>query len=58
MFGGKLAKEVSSAKGSIGSLKAKGHGAFPNVRLLELGLVATKKNGEFEACKIFQGCQS
>jgi hypothetical protein len=55
MFGGKLVEEVFSAKGCIGSLEAKGHGESLDVRLLELILVATKKNGEFEAHKRFQG---
>jgi hypothetical protein len=36
MFGGKLAKEVFGGKGSIGSLKVKGHGSSLDVRLLKL----------------------
>ncbi len=56
MFSGKLVEEVFSAKGSIGSLEEKGHGTSLDVRLLELTLVATKKNGEFEAHKRFRGC--
>jgi hypothetical protein len=58
VFGGKLVKEVFNANGSVGSLEAKGHGASFDVRLLELRLVATKKNGEFEAHKRFQGCHN
>jgi len=43
VFGGKLTEEVFNAKRSIGSPEARGHGASPNVRLLELGLVIKKK---------------
>jgi len=56
VFSGKLVEEVFSAKGSIGSLEEKGNGTSPDVRLLELRLVATKKNGEFEAHKRFRRC--
>jgi hypothetical protein len=58
VFGGKLVEEAFNAKGSIGSVEAKGHGTSLDVRLLELKLVATKQNGEFEAHKRFQGCHN
>jgi hypothetical protein len=55
MFGGKLAEEVFNAKGSIGSLEAKGHGSFLDVRLLELRFMVTKKMVNLKPARGFKG---